>query len=402
MTHKLLLHIEEHWPRDPAADWVLLDAAGQVLQQGRSGPTHWPAADTCAALLGATQCTWLEVPLPPSPRRERPRLLSYALEEQLVGDPDTQHLTVTHSETDGEFRRTGVIAVSRARVAQLLAQFEHLGRPLGQLRSALQTAPLAKQAWALALRPGKDAVLRPDRHTALAFDLAPPATMHDLLATALPILLARRRALGAETTALELRVAAGCAAPEIAAPDGYALPIATGPAWHWWHRYGDASELLRDEFAPRHLGNRHLKRLKAPAAIAAFALLALLVATVIQVIAQGQALDELETRSTRLFERALPGTPAVVPATQLARALQRERTRHGLLAGDDLLALLHGHVLATGLAPQALDYKAGQLTLTLRPEDAAQANTIARRLLSRGIDAKVLDGRLLLKPATHP
>ena len=402
MTHKLLLHIDEHWPRDPVTDWVLLDVAGQVLQQGRSGPMHWPAADTCAALLGATQCTWLEVPLPPSPRRERPRLLSYALEEQLVGDPDTQHLTVTHSAADGEFRRTGVIAVSRARIAQLLAQFEHLGRPLGQLRSALQTAPLGKQGWTLALRPGKDAVLRPDRHTALSFDLAPPATMHDLLSTALPIVLARRRALGEDATALELRVADGSVAPRIAAPDSYALPIATGPAWHWWHHYGDASELLHDEFAPRHLENRHLQRLKVPAAIAAFALFALLAATLVQVFMQGRALDELETRNTRLFERALPGTPAVAPAAQLARALQRERTRHGLLAADDLLALLHGHVLVTGVAPQALDYKAGQLTLTLRPEDATEANTLARRLLTRGIDAQVLDGRLLLKPATRP
>ncbi len=419
MNSRLILLLDEHWPhRDPSADWVLLDGAGRVQQQGRSAPAHWPPAAALSALLAGNQCVWLEVPLPPAPRRDRPRLLAYALEEHLLGDPDAQHLTVTHSEAAGEVRRTGVLAVGRARMNQLVAQFEALGRPLHHLRSLLQAAPADAGHAVLACGPGPHAVLRLNPRHGLALDLPGASTNTETaaadLAAPLQLALAPRPAAQRDghddghraPSHLELRAAAGSElSPALVSALGTALPltVAAGTAWPWWSGFDAASELLHDEFASRHDGSRRWRRLRAPLVVAAATAAVLLVTTVVQVMVQRSELARLETRSARLFAEALPGTPAIDPARQLARALDQARNRHGQLGGADLLALLHGHLRATGLPPTALSYDARTLTLRFAPEHAAKAANssagLATALATQGIAAQFADGSLRLSVA---
>ena len=109
MSHRLLLAIDEQWPARPDCPWVLLGPDGQPTAEGHSEPRHWPAAAECEVVLTGPQCLWLEVPLPRAKRSDLPRLLAYALEDRLLKDPDTQHLTVSHRRPagDGERELTG-------------------------------------------------------------------------------------------------------------------------------------------------------------------------------------------------------------------------------------------------------------------------------------------------------
>ena len=120
MSHRLLLAIDEQWPTRPDCPWVLLGPDGQPTAEGHSEPRHWPAAAECEVVLTGPQCLWLEVPLPRAKRSDLPRLLAYALEDRLLKDPDTQHLTVSHRRPagDGERELTGVLVVARERLRQ--------------------------------------------------------------------------------------------------------------------------------------------------------------------------------------------------------------------------------------------------------------------------------------------
>jgi hypothetical protein len=105
MSHRLLLAIDEQWPTRPDCPWVLLGPDGQPAAEGHSEPRHWPAAAECEVVLTGPQCLWLEVPLPRAKRSDLPRLLAYALEDRLLKDPDTQHLTVSHRRPAGDGER---------------------------------------------------------------------------------------------------------------------------------------------------------------------------------------------------------------------------------------------------------------------------------------------------------
>ncbi len=391
MTNRLLVLLDDHWPRDPAADWVLLDPAGRALQQGRSAPAHWPAADRTDGLLGGSQCLWLEVDLPPGPRREQPRLLAYALEEHLIGDADTQHLTPTHSRAEGELRRTGVLVLARSRLKQLIAQFGSLGRPLASLRSLLQTAPAAPTRWVLA-GDAHGGILRTAPDHALRAEWRNGAEARDCLEQLLPTALALPQA-ATPPEALELRLAPGFSLADGSRP--LPLPVVAGPAWQWWEGYEHGSELLHGDFTPRERHARHWQPLRLPLALAGLAASVFLIAGLGHILLQRHALNELEARSLALFQQALSGTPAVSPAAQLARVLERERARHGQLASGDLLSLLHGYFLAGGPAPQALDYQAGKLVLELPAETAAG---LPGRLALHGLQASAQQNRLTIVP----
>lgn len=397
MTTRLLLRIDEHWPRESAADWVLLDASNRVLQQGCSGATHWPAADGCEAILAGAQCLWLEVTLPPAPKRERPRLLSYALEEHLVGDPDTQHLTVTHSVAEDNSRRTGVIVVGRARMAQLIAQFEALGRPLSRLRSTLETVPVTPGRWTLAI-DARTALLRPGSSPTVCLDASSAEALDDALS--LSLAQAERRA-GAETPrTIELRIADDGAIPALPLAHDQAAAIETGQPWQWWAHVDHCTELLHGEFAPRHMRGKRWHALRPPLMLVAATVFVLFAANLVQILDQRQSLAELDARSQRLFARALPGTPAVAPGAQLARALADERRRAGRLAEGDLIALLRAHLEATGAIPLDIDYEDGKLDIGLPPgTDIAALKT---RLALQGIDARGRDGGLVLSARPRP
>ncbi|MCB1957374.1 MAG: hypothetical protein KDG55_16975 [Rhodocyclaceae bacterium] len=385
MSTRLLVLIDEHWPSRPSAPWVVLDEAGRVQSEGESEPKHWPAASECAFMMAGSQCAWHQARLPRGARREEGRLLAYALEDRLLRDPESQHLVVTDREPGPDGVTVRVLVTARERLRALVAQLAAIGRPPVAACSELQSAPAGGKDWHLAIAPHA-LTLRSGPTGAEALD-PPLAGCQPLLAHA----LAAARAADSVPARLVLHRAPGA---DDAALEGEALGItlAEGEPYRWWAGAAGATNLLQGEFAPRHRRAGWIGRLGWPLRLAAAALVVMVLADVGEVLWQRHRLGELDARMTRLFESALPRTPAVAPAAQLARQVDALRGSRGQLRSDDLLALLAAYASARGVATRdsiaSLEFREGRLALELPALGAAERAALRERLSAQGYVAR--------------
>ena len=389
MTTRLLLALDEHWPAEPACPWVLLGPDGQPTAEGHSEPRHWPAAAEVEVVLTGAQCLWLEVPLPGAARRDLPRLIAYALEDRLLKDPDTQHLTVSHRRPagDGERDLVGVLVIARERLRSLLAQLAALGRSPRRVVAAVQTAPAGPEGWHLAVA-GPDAVLRSAVTAGVALDA-------DLLIPLLAQQAATARAANQAPDALHVHLAPGSGGPDTAAlARETGLPVSVADPYRWWAGADrHAASLLHGEFASREQGAAWLTRLRPAALLAAAALGVWLLANVGEVLWLRHSLDGVQTRIARVYATTFPNTPVVAPAARMRQQLNQERARHSLLRDDDALALLAQAADALGTdaldGVAALRYDDGRLDLSLQGPAAARSPALGGLLAARGLLADV-------------
>lgn len=386
---RLLLAIDEHWPTRPECAWALIGPDGQPLSEGHSAPRHWPAADECAVVLTGAQCLWLNVLLPRGARRDLPRLLSYALEDRLLKDPDTQHLTLSHRRPadDGERDLAGVLVIARERLRNLMAQFAAIGRMPRRVVAELQTAPADEAGWHLSLS-AEGAILRTGTGAGLALD-------RDILIPLLAAQAASARAANAAPTRLDLHPAPGSPAFDLAAAQAESgLELHTAAPYLWWQgSERQAANLLHGEFASGDRGAAWISRLRPPALLGTAALGLWLATNVGEVLWQRHALGGIESRIERVYRTAFPNAPVVAPAAQMRQQLNAERARHGLLRDDDALSLLAQAAEALGTDATdgiaALRFEEGRLDLTLSGPAAARAEALVGLLSSRGLLANL-------------
>ncbi|MCK6392086.1 type II secretion system protein GspL [Zoogloea sp.] len=386
---RLLLAIDEHWPTRPECAWALLGPDGQPLSEGHSAPRHWPAADECSVVLTGAQCLWLDVPLPRGARRDLPRLLSYALEDRLLKDPDTQHLTLSHRRpaNDGERDLAGVLVIARERLRSLMAQFAAIGRVPRRVVAQLQTAPADEAGWHLSLS-AEGAILRTSTSTALALD-------RDILVPLLSAQAASARAANAAPARVDVHPAPGSPAFDIPAAEAESgLTLHPAAPYLWWQgNERQAANLLHGEFASGDRGAAWMARLRAPALLGTAALGLWLATNVGEVLWQRHVLGGFESRIERVYRSAFPNSPVVAPAAQMRQQLNAERARHGQLRDDDALSLLAQAAEALGTDATdgiaALRFEEGRLDLTLSGPAAARAEALVGLLSSRGLLANL-------------
>ena len=383
MSTQLVLRIEEHWPSRPVAAWVLLGPDGKVRSEGESDPRHWPAADECIILLAGTQCLWLETRLPRAARRNTQRLLAYALEDRLLSDPDTQHLTVTHRNSAGENEENvGVVVVARDRLRVLMAQFKALGRTPGRCVSELQTAPFEKRCWHIAIS-ADTAIVRVGPDSAYATDA-------HLLDAVLEAQLASARTENAEPDQILVHRMPGTGDAGFHPRDGY---VEAGN-YHWWSNADRADNLLQGEFAVSGRRSGWLPVLRAPLLLAGIAGAVWMLAAVGEVVWRSHVLGDIETRMKRTFETSFPNQPAVAPAAQMRQQLDLERARRGMLRSDDGLSLLSavadalGNDAVNSLA--GLQFAEGRMDLRWQPDFSAERlDRLQSELKARGLLAEM-------------
>ena len=388
MNTRLIVHLDESWPETPSAPWVVLDDRDRVVSEGHSEPRHWPAAQRCEAVLSAPQCSWLDTRLPAGGRSDQTRLLRYALEEQLLRDVDEQHLTVTARHKLDEGFSVRVLVCARPRLQRIVAQLKALGRPPQRITSALQQATLPPDSWSLSACPDGGFILNPAPAPAIAVD---PDTVLPMLEHLLD------RAAGKRPARLRVTALSGELPPAQAALEALAtrhgVALETVPAPVWWQGHAQAADLLHGEFAARSSGGV-LRQARAPLMLAALAAFIGLLALLGEVLWKAQQLEATEARLRRLFETAVPGTPAIAPAVQLRRALDEARARHGQLRESDFLTLLDSFAdiggNATRHAIAALEYNADNGTLQVRydPTRLTQTELLQARLHTLGHDAR--------------
>ncbi len=388
----LRLYINETWPANPACDWVLLGRDGQPAAEGHSEPRHWPAALRCEVVLAGGQSVWLSARLPKAPKREQERLLRFAFEDQLVQEPDSQHLSLT--DHAGEEAR--VIVVARERLRQITAQLAALGRAPALLWSELDAEEPPDGIWRLDVA-ATHGVLRGSGVNAFALDLcgadAPPA----LLAT----VAAAREANRLPSTLVLCRAAGAPAIAPSAWQDALALPLTAGPAYRWAEQ-ATGSNLLHGEFRGASQHGAVIKQMRPALWLLAGAIAASFLVSVGEVLWQRHQLADAQAKMQAVFKATFPNQPLVDAPAQMRSQLNLARRAHGQLGDDDLVALLASVGEALGAdardALAGIKYEAGRLELTLAPQAVANTDAIVERLKTRGLAAGRLgDGKLALR-----
>lgn len=403
MTTRLLLALGEHWPDSPECRWAHLSSDNNLLEAGHSGPEGWPAATTCEVLLCGPQVLWLECTLPAlgrSKRRELPRLLAFALEDRLICDPGTQHLTTTHRLPDDQNTRefVGVLIIDKDRLRTILGTLEGLSRRPARIVAELQTAPAELGEWHLSLA-SHGATLRTSHQSGLAIDL-------EDIAPTLSRQYAQAGPARPDLIALHLE-------PDYLLPDGIVPgdnsnpPLVSASPYLWWQSMTSASDnLLHSEFGGSKSRNGQQASFRIPLLIAVAAVILGVLVDSGEVLWLRHQHSELITRINGIYQSTFPGDPVVTPPARMRQQLSLEREPHGLLRHDDGLALLTGLAEVLGSDYHdgivAMHFEDGVLDLTLSGTLLPRINEIIAALATRGLLGTIRDNvdppHLLVRP----
>ncbi len=388
----LRLYIDETWPAEPACDWALLGRDRQPTSEGRSEPRHWPAAERCEVILAGSQAVWLSARLPKVSKREHERVLRFAFEDQLVQEPDSQHLTLT--DHSGETARVIVVACDRLR--QIVAQLSALGRMPAILRAELEGDEPNNGVWRFDMA-AHHGVLRGTGVNAFPIDLADNHAPSSLVA----VIAAARTA---NSLPARLTISRAPSAPTIDAAAWQAtlgLPVEMGPAYRW-ATLPTGTNLLHGEF--RHSGGRNalLRQMRPALLLITTALIVNLVASLVTVLWQRQQIADTRSNMQTVFKSAFPNQPLVDASAQMRSQLNQMRRSRGLLGDDDLVALLAtvGEALGADARDSlgSIKFESGRLELTLTPQAIPNIDAMIKRLQARGLSVGRLgDGVLALR-----
>lgn len=401
MKQTLRLFITADWPsQDAGCEWVLVDGAGSQLQRGCSEPRHWPAAAECEVVLSAEQCLLLRASLPKVAKSRLQDVISYALEDHLIGDAEADHFVAGDTDADGS---TPVWVVSRARLKALLAALNSVGRVPRRVCSEIQLAPRRAGCWSVCLREPAEG-----RNGAVAFGFVRTGveegfafSLDEGTAIEVPPLelgLALQSAQGAdkapESIAVYLPPGIPTGIPDKIVSAWQAelgVPITHAGDYIWYENFGAAGaarNLLINEFAPPRRPQDGLGSFRPALYLAGTAALVFSVFTLGEWFWLSRQSGQLQQQMTATFRSAFPQPQALVnPPLQMRRLYDRMRREQGQLGSADFLPLLAaaGESSAGQGRLSRLGYEDGRLEITLALPQAADAARIGEIMKSRGL-----------------
>jgi len=390
MTTTLRVLIPEHWPSPAGAHWVILDSNGVIVNSGNGEPRSWPVTDRTEAVLHGPQTSWIKVKVPKAGVREQALAIGFALEEQIVREADSQHITPTLQEDESWH----VIIIGRERLKQLVTQFEVISRPLDAAYSVLENFPAASDAWSFGV-DDYGFVVRTGLHGGWVEDR--PVNQ------ALPYLFQAAIAEARATTTLPSRLVCHTVAdlPLASWGNELGLEIERGENWAWYKIANNANDLLHGEFMPQHRRKAWQRALRPALVMLAIILGAHLLLGTAYAWWRRAEVRHIDASIEQLMRSQLPNQPLLDPAAQVKRELNTQRSQHGLLAEDSALSLLADFSAALGPDANAvirsLRYQDGTLDLALAGKPDIES--LRTRLETRGlsINQREGDGRIAIR-----
>jgi general secretion pathway protein L len=321
------------------------------------------------------------------PTRSRARILQalpYALEEQLLDDPEGLDFSY-RPQPDG---RLAVAVTARARLASWVQALKAAGLTPALFCPATLAPALEEGAWTLAA-DGADGYVRSGELSGFACPLpwdAPPA----VLAVAL------REAQALSRAPRELVV---WNPPAGFDRDGWVtalgLPVTVRAGSSWDTAPAAPFNLLQGELAPAGELRQLLQPLRPAAAMLALALAAAFALNLVEWGRLSYVQAQQRREMTELFTRSFPEAKTVVdPVLQMERNLAVLQANSGKLAVSDLLPLLARVVPAVQGIPQlklrAMQYGEATLTLDVTVIDFRLMELLKNSLQGRGLRVDVV------------
>ena len=361
-----------------ANPWALFDDNETVVQSGSSAPDAWPAAHRKEAVLAAARVRIVALQLPPLPPDRVRAAASFALEDQLAGPADEQHIAVSPQRADGALE---AIVASRDLVSDLSPHFDRiLAEP------ALAPRPPAQHWRWYASGAGGGFVRRHDGSTFATGE-------HDGASTELMLALDH----ASHHESLPLSIEAAFEPDERTTADftrraGPSLvPIA---AWRWdgcgRASFAQSTDLRQGEFAPAVSTNAtgSLRLFRWAAALAAVAIVVHVVASIGEwTLLRVESWRVRSALATLASELGAPGTDD--PAGAIARRHAVARHRAGLAAPADALPLLARAAPALAALPsgalKSATFGEGHWTFEFAKLDADAAGRLELQLAGAGL-----------------
>lgn len=402
-----MVYLPQGWPeRAGALQWYWRDASGERQFGQVAALAELPHEARAARLIVWTPGAETLLTTAHLPTRARAKILQalpYALEDQLLGEPDSMQFAYRPLAAG----RLAVAVTARERLQVWQAQLQAAGlRPLmlAPITLALETAP---DGWVAAFI-GDELVVRTGTYagfTAVTADDAPPA----LLAAALKEAQARGDAPGALTVYAGARAFASAAWSQ-----ALGIDVTRSDDNFWTHVEPQPALNLAQTTAASGGDGMHplLARLRPAAIMFALWLLGSFLFTTFEWWQLGRIAQAQRSEMTAIFRKAFPEAKAIVdPALQMQRNVADLQTRNGQAGPGELLALLTqvGPALAgaQGAELQGLQYGDRALTLDVRVGDFQALEALRAALGAKGLRVELVgsnsrgnavDGKLRVSP----
>jgi len=365
--------------------WALFDAAGRLVREGRAAPAAWPAASRREAVIGASGVRSVALKLPPMSQDRVGAAAAYALEDQLAGPAQDQHIAVSNLRRDG---RVQVFVASRALIESLASQFSRV------IAEPALAPPPPEPHWRwFASGAVGGFVCKPDGSAFAVSAITPGVDLPAELAWS----LAHAVRSGAAVKAVEVAFAlddgalARCAATT-------SVQFRRSQPWRWVDApptvVAKTTDLLQHEFA--RVAPRSARGSGRAFKVAAMVAIAAVILHVIATIGYWAWLRADEWRTARAIA-SVAHTAGIEPAeddsaaAMLARRHTDARHRAGLAAPGDALPLLARIAPALAALPErtlkTAIYADGHWTFELGKLDPAGAGEFERRLAASGLTA---------------
>lgn len=385
----LTLLIDEAFDPQRPVEWSLREARRGIAQTGTGRLDQMPRADDVELILPASRVTLLKTKLPGSGAANKPAVLRYAIEDQVMADPDSLGVAKLGSDDDS----IGVAVFDREWLNVVLDACKAANLRVRAAYAETLLAPMPETGWSVVLNEGHG-VLRQRKYAGLSFDgataVSPPV--------AIKLACDEARRQGSLPGTLVIYTCEGTAEPDLAAwQESLQVRVESGGAWSALHAATDNDNginLLQFEFAPSSFRSEWLPRLR-PAAYLGAAIL------VLQLGANGLDWLMLRQEKTRLtesmnarYKATFPEARAVVDASrQMQTRLSGLRTAAGRSGPADLVPMIArvGAPLDRAVRVSVLDYSPGVLKLDLILPSASMAESIRAQLAQDGLSVELDD-----------
>lgn len=353
-----------------AAEWLALGRDGRVLSGPQPG---WPgeAAERTVVLAPAEAVLLLRAPRVARARHQLEQAVPFAIEEQLAGPVEQQHVAL---EDAGDGPDLGVAVVARAQLDAWLAALRAAGIEPDRLLPESLLLPCDVPTL---LVDGARAILRHGASAAFAGATDEVATWFALLAAdGRPV--TRLRVVGAP--------------PSL--PDGIAVEREDGGAALRWFatrlEHEPVIDLLQGAHAPRRKRDDARRTWRWAAILASAAVLGGLGHLALEGLQLQSRHAQLRAEMEQVLVRAVPGTTRVVdPRAQLAAA----HARLGRGGGTGLLPLLAR--IAPSLSGSGrytidgLEFRGDTLELVIRGPDIATLDGLREMLAALSLQVEL-------------
>jgi general secretion pathway protein L len=385
----LRIHIPSHWPDvEPAAPlpWCRLGARGECLASGSATLASLPRAETCELIIPADWVLLTRAALPRGNRQKMRQMLSYAIEDKLIAEPDSVHVATGATFADDQ---TALAVIDRTLLGRVLSRLSDAGlRPRHAWPETL-LPELPDDGWVM-VWDGRSGFLRTGSQSGMSLDggssAQPPV--------ALALSVAQAREASELPHRLLLRLHENTPTPDVEAwRHALGMTVEVGMEWSPLHHPDlpvAGIDLLQGEFTSSGLLRDGWSRLRLPLILAGLIAVLQVGATTVEWFLLSHEKRQLQTAMEKSFREAFPDARVVVDAPlQMERKLAELRGAAGQLAPLDFLPLLARTATALDASQRsnlrAVHYEANQLSLEVALPDQAAADGVLKRLLDAGL-----------------